>query len=126
MGRKLERSAKERIGMSEQTAEPMTGESLYALVVDKWGFSYDLQLRRFKGKIFLQVMWRYLEQVSFPMTEDEYFENLDAIAVHLNEWGVAGAVAKYIDETRQKPRQGKVVSIPLDLGDRASEWILPL
>ncbi len=112
--------------MSDQTADPMTGDSLYNLIVDKWGFSYDLQLRRFKGKIFLQVMWRYLEQVSFPMTEDEYFENLDAIAVHLNEWGVASAVMQFIDETRQKPRQGKAVSIPIDLGDRASEWILPL
>ena len=112
--------------MSESAAGQMTGESLHALVVNKWDFSYDLQLRRFKGKIFLQVMWRYLEQVSFPMTEDEYFDNLDAIAVHLNEWGVTEAIAQYIEETRQRPRQGKAVSIPIDLGDRASEWILPV
>ncbi|MGD1938104.1 MAG: DUF3067 family protein [Cyanophyceae cyanobacterium] len=102
----------------------MTGELLHRLIVEKWGFSYDLQLRRFKGKIFLQVMWRYLEQVSFPMTEGEYFENLEAISTHLNEWGVTEAVTTHIQTTRQRPRQGKAVSIPLDLGDRISEWIV--
>ena len=29
-----------------------------------------------------------------------------------------------IEKTRDKPRLGKAVNVQLDLGDRASEWIL--
>jgi hypothetical protein len=29
-----------------------------------------------------------------------------------------------IKTTREKPRVGKAVSIPLELGERASEWLL--
>ncbi|MDE5082557.1 MAG: DUF3067 family protein, partial [Trichodesmium sp. St18_bin1] len=50
----------------------MTGEELRQLLLAKWGKSYDIQLRRTKGKIFVQVMWKYLEQASFPITEPEY------------------------------------------------------
>lgn len=102
----------------------MTGEELHQLLFAKWGRSYDVQLRRVKGKIYVQVMWKYLEQASFPLSEREYFENLNAVANYLNGWGVEPQVRAYVEETRERPRLGKAVSIPLDLGDRASEWIL--
>ncbi|MHC5824555.1 MAG: DUF3067 family protein, partial [Nostoc sp.] len=38
--------------------------------------------------------------------------------------GGAIQVQTFITQTRDRPRLGKAVSIPLDLGDRASEWIL--
>ncbi|ASC72187.1 hypothetical protein XM38_031410 [Halomicronema hongdechloris C2206] len=102
----------------------MTGAELHALVLSKWGYSFDLQLRRTQGKLFLQVMWRYQEQASFPLSEVEYMAHLEHIAHYLNGWGQAEAVARYIHQTRQRPRLGRAVSIPLDLGDRASEWLL--
>jgi hypothetical protein len=37
---------------------------------------------------WLQVMWKFLEQQSFHLSEDEYMEQLDAVAHFLNEWGV--------------------------------------
>lgn len=36
----------------------------------------------------VQVMWRYLEQQSFPLTEQEYQLQLDAVAEYLNLWCV--------------------------------------
>lgn len=102
----------------------MTGEDLHQLLQAKWGRSYDIRLRRTQGKIFVQVMWRYLEQVSFPMTETEYFEHLEAVAIYIQGWGAVQQVQEYIQQTRQKPRLGKAVSIPLELGGRASEWML--
>ena len=45
----------------------MTGQELHQLLQDKWGRSYDVLLRRTQGKIFLQIMWKYLEQASFPL-----------------------------------------------------------
>ena len=33
----------------------------------RWQASYDLQLVVRRGRLYLQVMWAYLEQQSFPM-----------------------------------------------------------
>jgi hypothetical protein len=102
----------------------MTGQELHQILLNKWGRSYDIQLRRSKGKIFVQVMWKYLEQASFPLSEPEYLAHLETVSGYLNAWGGATQVQNFIARTRERPRLGKVVSIPLDLGDRASEWIL--
>lgn len=102
----------------------MTGKELQELLLDKWGYSFDVQLRRTQGKIFVQVMWRYLEQASFPLSEAEYLEHLEGITQHLNAWDSSEQIKQYIEETREKPRLGKAVSIPLTLGARASEWMV--
>ncbi len=102
----------------------MTGQELHQLLLNKWGRSYDVQLRRTQGKVFLQVMWKYLEQASFPLSEAEYQEHMEAIATYLNGLGGTLQVQRHILETKERPRLGKAVSIPLDLGDRASEWML--
>lgn len=100
----------------------MTGQELRQLLLEKWGRSYDVQLRRTQRKIFLQVMWKYLEQVSFPLSEEEYEQHLDSVANYVNGLGGAVQVEKFIRETRERPRLGKAVSIALDLGERATEW----
>ena len=102
----------------------MTGLELRELLQQKWGFSFAVQLRKVKGKILFQVMWRYLEQVSFPLTEMEYLEHLEAVTNYLNDWGGSEQVRSFIIETKEKPRLGKAVSLILDLGARASEWLL--
>ena len=102
----------------------MTGEELHQILLNKWGRSYDIQLRRTKGKMFFQVMWKYLEQASFPMNETEYLEHLDIVANYINAWVESSTVKTFIAKTRDRPRLGKAVSIPLDLGERTSEWIL--
>lgn len=102
----------------------MTGEELHQILLSKWGCSYDIQLRRIKDRIFVQVMWKYLEQASFPLSEQEYLEHLEAIAHYLNAWGGVQQVQSFIEKTRDRPRLGKAISIPLDLGERSSEWIL--
>ncbi len=102
----------------------MTGQELHALLISKWGYSYDIQLRKLKGKIYFQVMWKYLEQASFPLSEAEYFEHLDTIASYLVALGGVEQVQNYLATTRERPRLGKAVSVALDLGERSSEWIL--
>ncbi|KAF3888667.1 MULTISPECIES: DUF3067 family protein [Nostocales] len=102
----------------------MTGQELRQLLLEKWGHSYDVQLRRTQGKIFLQIMWKYLEQASFPLSEAEYEEHLESVASYLDNLGGAIQVQMFIRETRERPRLGKAVSIPLDLGERATEWLV--
>jgi Domain of unknown function (DUF3067) len=102
----------------------MNADYLQRLLLEKWGKSYDIQLRRTQGKIFVQVMWRYLEQASFPMTVLEYQDHLEAIATYLRGWDAFQQVADYIRTTRDRPRLGKAVSIPIQLGGRTSEWMV--
>jgi hypothetical protein len=40
----------------------MTGQELRNLVMDKWGVSYDVRLQRRGPRMYLHVMWRFLEQ----------------------------------------------------------------
>jgi hypothetical protein len=101
-----------------------TGAELRQLIIAKWSYSYDVQLRKQPNKIYLQVMWRYLEQVSFPLSEDEYDAHLETIANYLNAMGGVQQVIDFIEVTKEKPRLGKAISIPLELGERSSEWIL--
>ena len=37
-------------------------------------------------------MWKFLEQQSFPLSEEQYQEQLDAVAEMLQMWGVADVV----------------------------------
>jgi hypothetical protein len=106
----------------------ITGPELHQLLLDKWDYSYDLQLRRYQDKICLQVMWKYLEQVSFSMTDAEYFAHLDQIADYLTALEAVDQVRDYVTKTREKPRIGKAVTIVLnvDLGGRASEWMVEM
>lgn len=102
----------------------MTGEQLRELLVKKWGCAYDICLRRTQGKVFLQIMWKYLGQASFPKSEQEYMEHLNAVAQYLQAWGATERTVQAIEATRQRPRTGKAVSIPIELGERAREWMV--
>jgi hypothetical protein len=102
----------------------MTGHDLRQLLLRKWGRSYDIQFRRIRNKIFVLVMWKYLEQASFPLSEADYMEHLNAVVGYLHAWGGVDQVRAFIEQTKERPRVGNAVSIPLDLGDRASEWLL--
>lgn len=102
----------------------MTGAELRSLIVNKWTFSYDVQIRKVKGRLYFQVMWKYLEQASFPLSEAEFMEHFDQVAGYLVAWNVVEQVKGAIEKTRDKPRLGKAVNVQLNLGDRGSEWIL--
>ncbi|NEQ95398.1 MAG: DUF3067 family protein [Cyanothece sp. SIO2G6] len=102
----------------------MTGEELQQLLIGKWGVSFDVQLKRAHGKFWVQVMWRYLEQQSFPMNEQEYLEHLNAIGGYISAWGGDHQVRQFIEQTSDRPRVGMAVSIPIQPSARASEWLL--
>lgn len=102
----------------------MTGEDLRDLIRARWGYSFDVQLRRVKGKMYLQIMWKYLEQASFPLSPEEYIAHLDQVVEHLQAWNCGEAVRNFIQTTKEKPRLGKAIGFPIDLGERASEWMM--
>lgn len=124
-------SARVRLEASLQPAPRITGRQIRELVLAKYGCSYDVRLCKFNNRVYLQIMWKCLEQRSFHLTEEMYLEQLDAVAEFLNIWGVADKVRNYVRTTKQRPGYtggggAKAVSVPLDIGRgerRGQEWM---
>ena len=59
---------------------PLSGAELMGLLRSRWRASYDLQVVQRRGRLYLQVMWGFLEQQSFPLTADGYADKLEQVA----------------------------------------------
>ncbi len=105
--------------------EPLSAEELLSTLRRRWRASYDLQLVQRRGRLYLQVMWGYLEQQSFPLDAEAYGAKLADLAASLNGLGVAAQVRDWLQSTTDRPRLGKAMSLPLELPPgRASEFLL--
>jgi hypothetical protein len=108
-----------------QEGDALTGESLRDLVMERWKYPLEVRLHRRRDafgvmNLWVQIMWKHLWEQSFPMTEEEYNNQLDAVAWYLNEWNVAGYVRNEIKTTTQNPGLtvnggAKTVMIKLDM-----------
>ena len=107
-----------------EPGSPMTGEELRGLVVAKWGKMYDTRIHQRRDQfnklgLYLQVMWKFVGQKSFPMTEAQYVEQLDAVAELLTEWGAQDTVRAGIPACTKFPKMdttgANAVMIPLDI-----------
>ena len=49
------------------------------LLRQRWQASYDLQLVRRQGRVYLHVMWGHLEQQSFPLNAEAYAKKIAEI-----------------------------------------------
>lgn len=98
----------------------ITGSELRSLIQRKWGRSYDARLQKRGNRTYFHIMWKYLEQRSFPLTESQYMEQLNAVAECLTEWGAASAVRSGIDRAHIKGPGytggggARAISIPLE------------
>ena len=108
-----------------ESGDPLGAVELVGLLRQRWQASYDLQLVRRQGRLYLQVMWGYLEQQSFPLSAEEYRERIEALVTTLNGLGVAEQVRQWLSTTRDRPRLGRALSLALVLqAGRASEFLL--
>ncbi|XP_071741469.1 uncharacterized protein [Rutidosis leptorrhynchoides] len=66
--------------------------------------------KEFMGKnlLALSVMWKYMEQRSFPLTEEEYLMRLDDVANTLKCWGAVSHIRNSLEKLKERPRIGKV------------------
>ena len=104
---------------------PLSTPEVLEILRQRWQASYDLQLIVRRGRLYLQVMWGYLEQQSFPMTAEQYAEKLNELVANLNGLGVSAQVRSWLTTTTDKPRLGKAMTLPLELPEgRASEFLL--
>lgn len=113
------------------TAPGISGTELRELVYQKWGRSYDVRIQRRGTRVYVHVMWKYLEQQSFPLSDEQYQMQLDAVAEYLTMWGVADTVRAGIKAASDRGPgytgggNAKAISIPLGVdvdGGRSGEW----
>ena len=99
------------------------GRELLELIIRKWGVAYDIQIRKNtpfgegSGNVYLNIMWRYFGQKSFPMDEREYLEHLEAIARYITAMGRVEHFKDKVAESRKRPNAyfGYAVGLPLDV-----------
>jgi len=108
----------------EQSIPPLTVDEVIDLLRERWQASYDMQLVVRRKRMYLQVMWAYLEQQSFPLNEEEYRIHLAQVLDVVNRLGQAGAVRTWLTETRDRPRLGKALSLQLQGEGRLEEFLV--
>ncbi|WP_392349510.1 DUF3067 family protein [Parasynechococcus sp.] len=105
-------------------APPLNVEELISCLRQRWRATYDLQLVVRRNRLYLQVMWAYLEQQSFPMDESSYREHIAEVLDVVNRLGLAGEVRDWLASTRDKPRLGKALSLHLESSGAAGDSLL--
>lgn len=93
--------------------DPLTAAEVRALLQQRWGASYDVHLIQRQRRIYLQIMWGYLEQLSFPLDEPTYLARLMDLVETVNQLGKGEAVRTWLRTTTDRPRLGKALSLPL-------------
>jgi len=112
-------------GDPAQPGQPLSVDELLALLRQRWQVSYDLQVVQRRGRVYLQVMWAYLEQQSFPLSPEAYRAKVEDLVVLLNGLGVAGPVRDWLTTTPDKPRLGRAMQMALEIPPgRATEFLL--
>lgn len=108
------------------TPAPLRYEEVIELLRSRWQASYDLQLVQRRGRLYLQVMWAYLEQQSFPLDAAGYEARLRELVEVLNDLRVAEQVRGWLSTTKDRPRLGKAMSLALQppADGRSSEFLL--
>lgn len=92
---------------------PLTATEVRALLQQRWGASYDVHLIQRHQRIYLQIMWGYLEQLSFPLDESTYLARLMELVDTVNQLGKGDTVRRWLQTTNDRPRLGKALSLPL-------------
>jgi len=103
---------------------PLTVEEVMQCFRVRWNVSYDMKLLVRDKILYLQIMWGYLEQQSFPMQEDEYKNHLNAILEIINRIGKSQLVREFLMTTPQKPRLGRAITLKINADERLEEFVL--
>ena len=92
--------------ISRKASQPLEVEEVMRFLQKRLGVTYELKLL-VKGKsLFLQIMRGFLEQQSFPLSEEQYREELAKIIEVINRLDQASEVRAWLLSQDRKPRLG--------------------
>ncbi len=108
----------------EHFPSPLSAEEVIECLRARWKVTYDLQLVVREDRLYLQMMWAYLEQQSFPLDEEAYSIHLNEVLEVINRLGLASLVRDWLATTPKKPRLGKAITLPLKGSGCLEEFVL--
>ena len=103
---------------------PLEVEEVMECLRRRWGVTYDLRLLIKRDRIYLQMMWGFLEQQSFPMDEETFRDHLNRTLEIINRGGQSDFVRNWLENVQAKPRLGKAITLPLPMDQRLEEFVL--
>ncbi len=103
---------------------PLAVEEIIYYLVNRWGKKYDFRLFTRKNNLYFQMMWKFLEQESFPLTEEEYKTSLAEKLEILNRCGYSDEVRNWLRTVNSRPRLGRAVSLQLYINEKMKEFLL--
>tara|TARA_B100000131_G_C17919019_1_gene533601 strand:+ start:39 stop:356 length:318 start_codon:yes stop_codon:yes gene_type:complete len=104
--------------------KPLQVDEVIYYLINRWGKKYDFRLFTRKKYLYFQMMWRYLEQKSFPLSEIDYEQSLaDKIEI-LNRCGYSEEVRKWLQTVNSRPRLGRAVSLQMELNEKMKEFLI--
>ncbi len=106
------------------SSTPLRAEEVILRLRRRWKVTYDLQLVVRSRRLYLQMMWAYLEQQSFPLDEKAYLAHLNELVEVINRLGLANDVREWLACVPNKPTVGRPLSLPLKGDWRLEEFLL--
>ena len=106
------------------TSIPLEVDEVVGCLRRRWGVTYDLKLLIKRDRIYLQMMWGFLEQQSFPLDEQTFRENLNRTLEIINRGGQSEFVRNWLKNVQAKPRIGRAITLPLPMDQRMDEFVL--
>jgi len=103
---------------------PLEVEEVMECLRRRWGVTYDLRLLIKRDRIYLQMMWGFVEQQSFPMDEETFRDHLNRTLEIINRGGQSDFVRNWLENVQAKPRLGKAITLPLPMDQRMDEFVL--
>ena len=104
--------------------KPLEVEEIIYYLVNRWGKKYDFRLFARKNYLYFQMMWKFLEQESFHLSEKEYKEALAEKIEILNRGGYSNEVRKWLQTANARPRLGRAVSLKLEINEKMQEFLI--
>lgn len=96
--------------ITREAGDVFDGKALRELIKRKWGVQFDLQPMKIHGRVYLQIMWRYFEQQSFYLGEDEFGSHCEAVAILLNDWGAVDYFIDYVCAIKKRRSLSRPIS----------------
>ena len=104
--------------------KPLGIDEIIYYLDNRWGRKYDFRLFKRKDYLYFQMMWKYLEQESFPLSEEQYKESLAKKIEILNRGGYSNLVREWLRTVNSKPRLGRAVSLQLKINEKMKEFLI--
>tara|TARA_A100001037_G_scaffold273271_1_gene270049 strand:- start:416 stop:748 length:333 start_codon:yes stop_codon:yes gene_type:complete len=110
--------------MNAEKSNPLDADEVISCLRDRWEVTYDIQLVQRGKRLYLHLMWAYLEQKSFPLDEATFRAHIQNVVEVINRLGQAESVREWLQTTPRKPRVGKPISFSLQSKDGFGEFVL--